>query len=65
VDEAFLFSFAENEVTVLDLGLSIMYRVIKKKTNQECYITFRLRICILAMHSRFIGCLPLEKSIKN
>jgi hypothetical protein len=22
-------------------------------------------MCILAMHSRFIGCLPLEKSIKN
>jgi hypothetical protein len=42
---------------------------INKKTNQESYLIFCfietsvliVRICILAMHSRFIGCLPLEK----
>jgi hypothetical protein len=45
----------------------------KKKTNQECYLifyfikTFVLIVhkCILAVHSRFIGWLPLEKSIIN
>jgi hypothetical protein len=49
------------------------YREIKKKTNQECLsfvLSKRLSqldrsICILDIHSRSIGCLPLDKSIIN
>jgi hypothetical protein len=47
-----------------------LYRVINKKTNQECYPIFCFisplnRTHLLATHSRFIGCLPLEKSTIN
>jgi hypothetical protein len=50
-----------------------LYKVINEKINQECYLIFYfietsffsliVHMCILAIHSRFIGCLPLEKSI--
>jgi hypothetical protein len=56
----------------LPIGLHKVYL----QSDQECYhknllfcrnvyLRFTVHICILAIHSRFIGCLPLEKSIIN
>lgn len=67
--------FMHQKLLLYNLQQRIMtYRVkvIKKETNQDCYISHVLfyrkvyrslliRICILAMHRRFIGCLPLLK----
>jgi hypothetical protein len=56
---------------------AIIFTVINKKTNQECKVPHLLfyrnvclsllytYVCIRAVHSRFIGCLPLEISIIN
>jgi hypothetical protein len=35
------------------------------ETDGQNFLAGIVHICILALHSRFIGCLPLEKSVIN